>query len=70
MKKKAKSPWKAAPEILCRVRNVYVEQRPVSQKTLERIEAGLKKFFGKKMSERQIKTITAVIRNQRGGKKS
>lgn len=39
--------WRSATDIICTVRNVSVEQRPLSAKTMKRIKAGLKKFFGK-----------------------
>lgn len=43
--KKNKLKWAAATDII--VTGVNVEQRPLSAKTMKRIQAGIKKFFGK-----------------------
>lgn len=48
-KKKSRRP---SPDIV--VSGVHVEQRPLSAQTMKRIEAGLKKFFGKKISFQEL----------------
>lgn len=49
------------------VSGITVDQRPLSEKTIKRIEAGLKKFFGKTLSGREIKEITRGLK-KRGGR--